>query len=107
MIKSFYFIACAFLVVAIIIEMVSKAQYSKAAVGTARAVTASEAAREMARNEARRLIDSGRSFSLTGNAFVVAGIISWIASVRDEKRRTQVVPIVLVAAYALLWLLME
>ena len=104
--KSYYFAACLLLTVGIIMESIAKAQYSIAFRGLARAAAEAEADRENAGTEADRLVRIGNGFSLIGVLITILAVISWIRSKRDQKQRTQVVPVVLLAVYTLVWLLM-
>ena len=104
--KVLYLLACALLAIAIVMDLAAKLRFSSAAQMNARAARFSEVEPSNVQEEVDHLVKVGNRFSLLGNVLAVFGVGCWIVSLRSPKRMTPVVPIVLLAAYIFLHLVL-
>ena len=108
--KALYVLACCSFLAAILCDLCAKRQFSASAVGVARSVALGEPEQASARQEADAARHTGSGLALAGLFAAGLGVASWAVSmvqaVRLGKRLTPVIPLILLIAYAMLYLLM-
>ena len=105
--KILYILACCLLVSAVALDISGKNQYSFSARGRARSLKAQPAEQERIKQESQAALAIGNRLALAGMVAAVGGLVLWIASAivgrMQERRLTPVLPLVLLAAYVLLF----
>ena len=102
--KALYIIACVLLIVAIAVEVNAKRHYFAAA--QVHAKSAGLSTERQAKQDADASIRVGGRFSTAGLIMAGLGVVSWVASNAKGRKGTPVLPVVLLAAYALIFFIM-
>jgi len=101
-----YIIACALLCAAIMAELNAKRYHSRAARSRAKTVALSPQDQILAEKDSNAADALGNRFQIAGLSIVFLGLISWIIARVQGNRWTVVPPVILVAAYILIFLLL-
>jgi len=104
--KTLYIIACILLVAAIVAEAMAKRHCSAAAQAIAKSVRFGQEEQAQAKHDADALIRVGSRFGTVGLILAGLGVLSWGLSYVKGRTWSPIFPIVLIAAYTLLFLVM-
>ena len=94
------------LTVAIILTGAGKWCYGQATIVTARAIEADHAGRMAARASSQEYQQTGQALTNAGIMVAVVGCVAWLLSVRKKQAGTPALPIILLAVYLLLSIVM-
>jgi hypothetical protein len=108
--KTLHIMACCLFLAAIVADFGGKSYYSTAATTLAKAVAAGRTDDATARVEANAALSTGNRLTSLGMVIATIGLAVWLTSIilgrRQGRRMSPVVPLVMFAAYVLLFLLM-